>query len=233
MQESVKFKPVQCHAYVTNHLKVATEGLIKNLNKKIEVEVDFGTFTNTKDDIISTTVKCNGESLFFHRDHLHIVGGFNEKKDCIIVDIDGVITFFDKVKKGTLMDDGTITQWTDISDSMNAKVSYVVDLIKGLKSNLGSSLKVIFLTARGESQRVVTEALLDKHFKSYTLFMRGFNDNSSDCGSLKVQMIQTCIEPYFNVKLFIEDTEETVKLCNNILPHIKTLLVNNGDNFHG
>lgn len=220
-------KPVRCHGYITGHQGVLTESLKSRMDYKFDVEVEYEEFMNpARSNLIMSKGVHGGTTFFFHRDHLHIVGVVPEelRRDCIVVDIDGVLTYYNRQQAGTVLQDGSVVQWTDIIKSVDAKVSYVVDMLQAF-----SGSKLIFLTARGESQRIVTEAFLDKHFKrNYTLFMRGFNDNSTNCGSLKVQMLQTCIEPYYNVKMFLEDTEETIKLCNKVLPHIPTLLIRNG-----
>lgn len=150
--------------------------------------------------------------------------GYDKKPKAIVVDIDGVITHFDK--DGTLLISGEREpHWQNHMTiaEMAMEQEIIVDLVKGRVAK-GSTL--IFLTARGESQRVSSTITLNNIFNPYKyhLFMRGLFDNLTPAHILKRDILHTCIMPYYDVELFIDDTVLNVQQINQDFPEIKTML---------
>ncbi|AYD79516.1 hypothetical protein LINGLNFE_00008 [Enterobacter phage phi63_307] len=150
--------------------------------------------------------------------------GYNKKPKAIVVDIDGVVTHFDK--DGTLLISGEREpHWQNHMTiaEMAMEQEIIVDLVKG-RVEKGATL--IFLTARGESQRVSSTITLNNIFNPYKyhLFMRGLFDNLTPAHILKRDILHTCIMPYYDVELFIDDTVLNVQQINQDFPEIKTML---------
>lgn len=150
--------------------------------------------------------------------------GYDKKPKAIVVDIDGVITHFDK--DGTLLISGEREpHWQNHMTiaEMAMEQEIIVDLVKG---RVAKGATLIFLTARGESQRVSSTITLNNIFNPYKyhLFMRGLFDNLTPAHILKRDILHTCIMPYYDVELFIDDTVLNVQQINQDFPEIKTML---------
>jgi hypothetical protein len=150
--------------------------------------------------------------------------GYDKKPKAIVVDIDGVVTHFDD--EGTLLITGEREPyWQNHMTiaEMAHEQGIIVDLVKG-RVEKGDTL--IFLTARGESQRISTTMTLNNVFNPYKyhLFMRGLFDNLTPAHILKRDILHTCIMPYYDVELFIDDTTLNIQQINQDFPEIKTML---------
>lgn len=150
--------------------------------------------------------------------------GYDKKPKAIVVDIDGVVTHFDK--DGTLLISGEREpHWQNHMTiaEMAMEQEIIVDLVKG---RVAKGATLIFLTARGESQRVSSTITLNNIFSPYKyhLFMRGLFDNLTPAHILKRDILHTCIMPYYDVELFIDDTVLNVQQINQDFPEIKTML---------
>lgn len=231
MSESKQFDKVLCHAYDIKPLDLDISSASWSETAKADFADTARYVVCRFEDFHSTVtqIPCQdlltGKTVYVSRNSLILVAkDLEAKRKMVLADIDGVLTSFDKGLNATLLDDGTYSQYTNLVDSHRAKPTYVFNILCGISQNAD----IGFLTARGESQRVVTHLFLNDNTNSdFLLFMRGFGDNEISAESLKVRMLQSCILPYYDVVCFIEDTVKNVAKVERILPHIKTMLVKN------
>lgn len=146
------------------------------------------------------------------------------KTKAVVVDIDGVLNYID----GPMieLDNGSTCHWMDFVTGQNAKVNKTMaDAIRGW---FRSGHRIIFLTARGESQRIATNNFLRKAFGEldFDLFMRGANQNNVTAPVIKSIILNTCILPYVDVKMFVDDTQTNIDMIKKTNPEIQTLKVN-------
>lgn len=229
MSELKQLDKVFCHAYDINPLVIDISAaswtdLMKEdfADTARAVECDFKDFHSPAETVLCTDLQT-GKSVSVKRDSLILVAkDLDMKKPMVLTDIDGVLTKFDKPTNSTYLEDGSLSQYTNLIESVDAKPTYIFNIISGIHK----SAAIGVLTARGESQRVPTHLFIDKHIVTdYMLFMRGFGSNRISAESLKVRMIQSCILPYYDVVCFIEDTVKNVEKVKRILPDINTMLI--------
>lgn len=164
-----------------------------------------------------------GDVRLINRRDFHIVDPAPvQKRRAIVCDIDGVLNFVHKTVDGTthrdslILSDGTVAQWTELNKTAEAKKNTTNFAMLAAFSKAG--FDIIFLTARGDSQRVVTDNFLREGlreqgcYEPHTTFMRGFSANDIPAPELKAQMMQACILPYYDVEYFIDDCPKNIDM---------------------
>lgn len=175
-----------------------------------------------------------GDQRWISRRNFHIVDlsiKRNGKRRCVVCDIDGVLNYIPKTVDGTTnrqmleLKDRSEAQWTELDKTVNA-------LPRGVNFSLlvhfmEQGMDILFLTARGDTQRIQTERFLREGFKSvgcidpdYILFMRGFSCNDLSAPDCKAQMMQACILPSYDVEFFIDDCEKNIAAIRDVAPQI-------------
>ncbi len=178
-----------------------------------------------------------GDDRYVPRRDFHIVDeDIADKPTAIVCDIDGVMNFIPSRVHGTthrdriLLEDGTACQWTDLNLSATAKHNLINFEMLAYYARRGHT--IIFLTARGETQRVQTEQWLRKGFEKvghsfiqFTMFMRGWSANDLEAPAMKAQMMQSCILPNYEVLYFIEDCSKNVQAMKEACPQIPIMQI--------
>ncbi len=181
--------------------------------------------------VLATVTNADGAVKMIKRRDFHIVSGTEvvRRDRAIVCDIDGVLNYIAEHFHGTnhrqliVMRDSAVAQWTDINKTVFAKP--VESMFKMLKDYAAKGYKILFLTARGDSQRVVTEQFLDKHLDKikYTLFMRGMTVNDIGAPEIKTTIMQAAILPYYTVEWFIEDCPKNVAAMRETCPQVPVM----------
>lgn len=178
-----------------------------------------------------------GDTRYVSRRDLHVVDNdLEEKATAIVCDIDGVLNFIPKRVHGTthrdriLLENGEACQWTELNLSATAKHNLVMFQMLAHFTDQGHNL--LFLTARGDTQRVQTEQWIRAGFKKigrqyvqFTLFMRGWSCNDLEAPAMKAQMFQSCILPNYNVEYYIEDCNKNCAAVKEACPNVPILQV--------
>lgn len=184
------------------------------------------------DGMLVTVSNADGNVKLVKRRDFHIVSGTEvvRREKAIVCDIDGVLNYIAEHFHGTnhrqllvLKGDAGVAQWTDINKTTFAKP--VESMFNMLKEYASRRYKILFLTARGESQRVVTEQFLEMYLggAKYTLFMRGLTVNDIAAPELKAVTMQAAILPYYNVEWFIEDCPKNVAAMRETCPQVPVM----------
>lgn len=179
------------------------------------------------------------EEHLVSRRHFHIVDDQPVERDklppAIVYDIDGVMNYVPEViveggishRQSLLMKDGSHVQWTEVNKAAQAKVNRARFRLLGTSAKDGN--KIIFLTARGDTQRLPTEEFLKRGFEEvgmgdtqFTLFMRGFSANDLSAPEMKAHMLQACILPFYNVLTFADDCPKNIKCMKEACPSVPT-----------
>lgn len=175
-----------------------------------------------------------GDQRYIKRRDFHIYDPeplYPVKRKAIVCDIDGVCNVIPKKVDGTdcrqlvLLNNGSTAQWTELNKTLRAqKVTAMFDLLRSYQE-LG--FDIIFLTARGDTQRIVTDMFLRDGLGNpdYHLFMRGFSANDVSAPDCKAQMMQACIAPYFEVEYFIDDCAKNCAAVKEVCPDIKIMQI--------
>lgn len=155
----------------------------------------------------------------------------SDKPKAIVCDIDGVLNYIPKKVVGTnhrafvQLPNGENAQWTELNKTAQAVPNLVN--FKMLADFAERGMKIIFLTARGDTQRVQTDEFLRAGFAAagyvtpdYLTFMRGFGGNDVPAPGLKVQQMQACILPYFDVVYFVDDCPKNITEVKNVCPQV-------------
>ena len=172
-------------------------------------------------------------SYSIHVDDLMIMPDvqYENKPKAIVCDIDGVLNTYKK-EKGVLLKDGTHEpNWTQFSKMNEVEpVKFMFEMLISFLRSHGRDSLIIFMTARGETQRYLTEKFLEENMGEWysrtLLFMRGQGCNRKSAEQIKVERMAGAVLPYFDVEAFIDDTVEVIKAINNFFPHITTMTVN-------
>lgn len=178
-----------------------------------------------------------GDMRYVARRNFHIVDeDIADKPTAIVCDIDGVMNFIPSRVHGTthrdriLLEDGTACQWTELNLSATAKHNLINFELLAHYARRGHT--IIFLTARGDTQRVQTEQWLRKGFEKvgqsfiqFTLFMRGWSANDLEAPAMKAQMMQSCILPNYEVLYFIEDCAKNCAAMKLACPNIPIMQI--------
>ena len=200
-------------------------------------DLQVGTMTMTDlysgGDFLFVKNACGDERWISRRD-FHIVDMSirqSDKPKAIVCNIDGVLNYLPKEVVGTnhrafvQLPNGEAAQWTELNKTAQAVPNLVN--FKMLSDFAERGMKIIFLTARGDTQRVQTEQFLKAgfaavgcDFAAYTLFMRGFGCNDVAAPGLKVMQMQACILPYFDVVYFVDDCAKNIAEMKNVCPQV-------------
>lgn len=176
-----------------------------------------------------------GDERWISRRDFHIIDPTQPKggyRRAIVCDIDGVLNFIPKKVDGTtnrqvleIRGDVKEAQWTELNKTVDAvprtiNFQMLIDFAE-------RGFDILFLTARGDTQRVQTERFLKAGFKAagcidpeYILFMRGFSCNDISAHDIKAQMLQACILPNYIVEFFIDDCPKNVEAVRAVAPQI-------------
>lgn len=152
------------------------------------------------------------------------------KPKAIVCDIDGVLNSYVK-DRGVILKDGSCQDdWTKFSVMNHAKPNKTIfDMLKNFLRTNGEDARIIFLTARGETQRYMTHQFLEEGMEEWmcrTLtFMRGQGDNFKQAHDIKVEKMAGCVLPYFDVQFFIDDTPSNVEAIQKYFPDVPTMLI--------
>lgn len=179
----------------------------------------------------------SGDERWTPRRNFHIIDeDVADKPTAIVCDIDGVMNFIPSRVHGTthrdriLLEDGTACQWTELNLSATAKHNLINFELLAKFADLGHT--IIFLTARGETQRVQTEGWLVDGFDKirrrdirFTMFMRGWSANDLEAPAMKAQMMQSCILPNYKVVYFIEDCAKNCAAMRDSCPEIPIMQI--------
>ncbi|QFP93800.1 hypothetical protein [Pectobacterium phage Wc4-1] len=148
---------------------------------------------------------------------------------CIVCDIDGVLNYIGTrtstdQRERLILKSGHSIQWTQIEKIVDAKPDVL--MFRMLEMWAAEGKTIIFLTARGESQRIVTERFLKQNLEcDFILFMRGYSANDMTAYDLKAQMIQSCIMPYYKVERFIDDDTRNINAVRAVTSGVEFLHV--------
>ncbi len=216
-----------------------THKTVKILFKEPELEsntLQEGTMTieelyKTSDPFVWVKNACGDERCVSRRDFHVVDDEFSQKDHAIVCDIDGVLNFIPKGHRDRiLLEDGEACQWTELNLSSTAVCN--TDMFKLLAFFYNQGKKLVFLTARGDSQRLHTEIWLRKGFTEigyshieFTLFMRGWSCNDLEAPAMKSQMMQSCILPVYDVDFFFEDCPKNVAAMREACPHIPIMQI--------
>ena len=142
---------------------------------------------------------------------------FSGKRSSVIIDLDG--TLCDLTHRRHYVQRESKKDWKGFfaeidKDVPNPAVSMIYNM------TVADGLAVIFLSGRPSEHRKVTERWLDKHgFEDYfALFMRPFN-NKGDDTIIKEQLYRKYVEPYFDVKLVLDDRTRIVNMWRQLGLH--------------
>lgn len=180
-----------------------------------------------------------GDQRYVSRRDFHVVDNdLEEKATAIVCDIDGVLNFIPKRVHGTthrdriLLENGEACQWTELNLSATAKHNLVNFQMLAHFVDQGHDL--LFLTARGDTQRVQTEQWLREGFRKigrqyvqFTLFMRGWSANDLEAPAMKAQMMASCILPNYEVTYFIEDCPKNCAAMKEACPNVPIMQIYN------
>lgn len=179
----------------------------------------------------------SGDMRWVARRNFHIIDEDVENKpSAIVCDIDGVMNFIPSRVHGTthrdriLLRDGTACQWTELNLSATAKHNLTNFQLLAHFADQGHA--IVFLTARGDTQRVQTEQWLIEGFDEigrrdvrFTLFMRGWSANDLNAPAMKAQMMQSCILPNYEVAYFIEDCAKNCAAMKIACPNVPIMQI--------
>lgn len=120
---------------------------------------------------------------------------------CILVDIDGTMLFSDH------------REWYDnkkaIYDTVNVPLKTILE-------SISRSIKIIFVTGRGESSREVTEKALRINISFYDELIMRPDDNEDKDGDLKVKLYNQFIKDKYSVLFVLEDRPVVIKSLREI-----------------
>lgn len=213
--------------------KLPVNILFKEVDDK-SVKLQSGTMTMEELYASNSSVwvtNAAGDGRLINRRDFHIVDPTPfQKRRAIVCDVDGILNYIPKTVAGTshrdsvLLQDGTVSQWTALNRTLTAEKNtnnfrMIADLSK-------AGYELLFLTARGDTQRVVTERFLREGlheqgcYEPFTTFMRGFSANDIAAPELKAMQMQACILPYYNIAYFIDDCPKNIALMRQTCPEV-------------
>lgn len=178
-----------------------------------------------------------GDTRYVSRRDFHVVDNdLQEKATAIVCDIDGVLNFIPKRVHGTthrdriLLENGEACQWTELNLSATAK--HNITMFQTLASFYDQGFEIVFLTARGDTQRFHTEKWLREGFRKinrsdviFITFMRGWSCNDLAAPEMKAQMFQSCILPNYDVEYYIEDCPKNCAAVKEACPDVKIMQI--------
>lgn len=134
------------------------------------------------------------------------------KKPAVIFDIDGTIACCEHRRHFVA---GPIKDWEGFFAGIDddSPIRDVVELV-----NFMSSLdrEILLVTGRSENLRLRTETWLDNHAVYFDkLLMRANEDYSADT-AMKAKIYKERIEPYYEVKLVLEDRYSVVAMYRSL-----------------
>lgn len=203
------------------------ENLAKELNCEIEYKKFYVPFKEAlerdskRERSVGKKVLINFYTKYFYDEYVKEVGYDNRiirhhncKPNCVVIDIDGVIS----LHNGRLPYD-----WNKLNtDRFDLRM---LELIRKLNR---SGNHIVFLTGRPESVRGNTTSWLETYLfeLQYDLIMRPVNDNRSG-DIVKKELWEKYIEPYYNTLCVFEDSNKCVEMWRDL--GLLTCQVANGD----
>lgn len=143
------------------------------------------------------------------------------KKDCIICDLDGTLALF-KFPGGKQSRNPFDASKCDETDVLNKRVYEITQAYKG------SGVDVILLSGRSSEYREPTLRFLENNKVRYDgLYMRATGDNRKD-SVIKQELWETYVKYKYNVILVLDDRDQMIELWRNKLG-FTTFQVANGD----
>jgi hypothetical protein len=146
--------------------------------------------------------------------------GYDGKQPAVIIDLDGTLCNVEH-RRHHISGDGK-KDWKSFfaelcNDAVNPAISYIYDKIVDDPSD---ATNIIFLSGRPSEYRKQTEQWLEDHgFNGYfALFMRPFN-NKDDDSVIKEQLYRKYVEPYFHVRIVLDDRNRVIDMWRRIGLH--------------
>ena len=140
----------------------------------------------------------------------------NVRRPAIIVDRDGTLFSVEHHKHN-----GEISDWESYNGlaAFDAPVPWVAAILRSVRPGI----ERIITSGRVERVRRSFVAALDKHDIPYDyLFMRSDGDTRRD-STVKLELYREKIEPYFDVKLCIDDRPQVIEAWKSIGLHVITV----------
>jgi uncharacterized HAD superfamily protein len=130
----------------------------------------------------------------------------NEKQKAIIVDLDGTLC---DVEHRVHHVQGPNKDWLQFNQLLvhDALNDWCFELIEAM---VARNYKIIFVTGRGESNRLPTEEWLTRHSVAYEhLYMRALLDQREDA-DVKEDIYLQFIEPKYHISFVLDDRQSVV-----------------------
>lgn len=191
----------------------------ENLAKELDCEIEYKQFyipfkealerDANREQSVGKKVLRKFYERYFYEQYAKEIGydsrlirDANEKPDCIVIDLDGIVALhrnrlpFDWDKLGT--------------DFFDPRMHHII------MTYVKTGVKLIFLTGRPESVRLATETWIDSNLQTdYELIMRPVNDYRSG-EIVKKELWEKYVEPYYNTICVFEDSNKCVNMWREL-----------------